>query len=1386
MKSCNIIRDDKGNVEYTEAPNGSRSQLYDTLVEKIGDQTEALKLWLTTKTKWFEKAVINPIINKHKADTMVKINNAGLDTHLNPILVRTKNRLTIFINRKISDEVFPIVTFKGDVPSKEIKDAISEYSLGRKIKTQNQILNEVKHDIALIKARREADRKLEDFERLISDVVPKARNNDFNRLEELVFLDIDPNTGAFMESSTEQFQQNMLLASKGLDPNGEPSDLVNQPSKMDWSKDINEGNFQELVNNNPELQGVFNDWKTLFDKSIELSLRELKGFRNYGLETLSKLEEYLESGDRIKVIDAITDPIASVGRIRFKQKDVNTFTVDSSLVKQGLERNGFGTQLYLRLIEFAAQRGMDVESSNKLTEGSKGVWESLVKKGVARKEGDIYAFRFNPPGIDSNKEVRIGTILNFVYRASRGEFVPSGMSAEEAFMEFDSLGVRLKNQTNERELTQLKSDGNEIIEEIKNVDSEFREVYSAYANGHDMIPISSSREGSGVELNVEFKSFPKKSPGVDYTPIIRFPRDGSLGFTEMIAYDYTIVDKNLKIIDERYEIIDDFEMFNDDKIDPNYVYRGISEAELKFIKDNGYIKSNASMNIGPNQSNTTSFAQQPSQAFNYASWFSAWYDEPSFATRKYVIKVNRKGIKLADTAGNKDSKGEIDVVNKVSSDFIEEIFEVRLVRTRGQSITFIKTPEGNLRVGSRFPGGKRYAVRSLNKPNIKNFEKELISELKGTMLGLPVDSTDDLHAKLKQGFYPNGYFNPTRESLESTGIYSSEEITELLSDENLLNIVNDFIYDLEKLNINILNDIYLNNNYIVVKDGSKNRIGKFKIDNPYIVEKKAIDLLGGINSRQEFEEILESESSLTPLLFNYISKRDTLQDLIYDFVDFKKIGVISFEEGQLVSKTDNTRDYMLQVLTVPTSTSLEKNLDFIINLDNQVFESNPEAILKLTEEVTKELVEIGMDVTNLPEIMQGKTTEEFKSFLSSIFDFITLEDNQSFENMVNEYNSFFNVNTDFKFKKVPIGEGVSEDNSFYLETSTNDLELFDKAGLIPIGKNIYKRTSLETPIEELYEEVYKRTVSNGYTNILPDEAVRPTGFDGEGTLNLSNILNPENKENILRDMKAYVQDRVSDIVNENNQISQESLEKYILLFNFYNKTSDINKYKQIPNEKSEYSIFSEDINNQDYLKSDFISDFNKKALKEKLKKSKEYQEFYSNFEINNNGINLINNDPVTFSVIEKYLDTNKDLVNYLRLNKKGIDLLPKTIEQIPTDEVFTRNFYSNYPEKVPLFKGSFNQLTENTIIAETKEPFIRVKDGIYELVVGFGNKGAYGKLKINNDLFKIYNKKLTPPTLDIDISELTAIEANLKPEVKFNNLYSSEEEKRIDEEHDNC
>lgn len=82
--------------------------------------------------------------------------------------------------------------------------------------------------------------------------------------------------------------------------------------------------------------------------------------------------------------------------------------------------------------------------------------------------------------------------------------------------------------------------------------------------------------------------------------------------------------------------------------------------------------------------------------------------------------------------------------------------------------------------------------------------------------------------------------------------------------------------------------------------------------------------------------------------------------------------------------------------------------------------------------------------------------------------------------------------------------------------------------------------------------------------------------------------------------------------------------------------------------------------NYEYLTTEFVSDFYIEMLKEREKNSEIYKNFYSNFDVNENGIYLKNDDNITMSQINEYLSNSVDV----KLENKEKDLLDEFDDEV--------------------------------------------------------------------------------------------------------------------------
>lgn len=675
-----------------------------------------------------------------------------------------------------------------------------------------------------------------------------------------------------------------------------------------------------------------------------------------------------------------------------------------------------------------------------------------------------------------------------------------------------------------------------------------------------------------------------------------------------------------------------------------------------------------------------------------------------------------------------------------------------------------------------------------SKSKVENISLEDEIEIKLSMIGIDVLDSQELFLKLEKAFMPDMFFKPTQQSLLNSKLYNPSEITDILTDEKTLTKIKDFIFKLRGLETIIHNDLFVDEAFLVSNSNERTGIGKFKTKNPFLVEKDVIEKLGGIQDRAIFEEKMFAEELSSFLATPYLERINTPEDLFFNYKNFYQAPLLTEEEGQLTTKLDEIRTIIEPTIIVNESERIAKSIDFLINLDDKVWIDSPKVLEALLTKLEDDLINTRIDVVGFVDKAFNKPIEETKDFLKGIESYFIEATDQSLDKLIQAYRTFFEITSEGKTKPVILPENITKENIFFLESKEAAPVLFKKHGLVPIGYKAYKRVLKDFNIEAMYEKIYNITNKNVFSRLIPDKAFYPTAFT-DNTLDLNKLKNIENKENIIADIRTYIANLKADLT-EVEDLNSEEIERYILSYLFYNKSTNFKKYEFTPAKAEEAILFNKPINNQEYLKTDFISDFYFKSIKEKRKNSIAYSEFFSNFAITETGIEIISNDPIFKENSKKYLPDNKDLVNYFLL-KKSLSKLG-ALESIDfiyniEDDLFLRNYYSNYPHTAPVFKGNYSRINNNEISAETNKKFIRVSGQVYEIVKSGNNFSVYGKLTLNKEVFKSYIPTRTPPTLINNTSDLKNIPLSKdKTGVKTTPLYTEREKDSIRKDKDNC
>lgn len=278
----------------------------------------------------------------------------------------------------------------------------------------------------------------------------------------------------------------------------------------------------------------------------------------------------------------------------------------------------------------------------------------------------------------------------------------------------------------ENPVLRLLKPGEELLQKATEEQSYFGRNIAHAAKRYIFVPVSESKAWD-TSHTIDFEYYPKPNENTQVVRVYDTPYEGApkeyaaelKQYPKIKMYDDTLVGEDGKIIDDRYQNVRDWSLpINNSEVDKAHLFRGLSKAELIAAIKNGYIKSDARLNIGDKQANTTSFAQNPSQATHYAFGFTAWYDDLTFQEPRYVIKIKRENVEYKPTM-EKEIYGEVDVFGKVPIENIVEVHEVKLSSSI-KGFLAIREERGKISEGSRSGMQQQAVTRQVSLDEVVN------------------------------------------------------------------------------------------------------------------------------------------------------------------------------------------------------------------------------------------------------------------------------------------------------------------------------------------------------------------------------------------------------------------------------------------------------------------------------------------------------------------------------------------------------------------------------------------------------------------------------------------------------------------------------------------
>lgn len=605
-------------------------------------------------------------------------------------------------------------------------------------------------------------------------------------------------------------------------------------------------------------------------------------------------------------------------------------------------------------------------------------------------------------------------------------------------------------------------------------------------------------------------------------------------------------------------------------------------------------------------------------------------------------------------------------------------------------------------------------------------------------------STEQLLQILKKAFYTDKGFTINKSNLENTGLYTKEEITNIL---NITEIQNNIKESLQVLNRNIsTSDISL---LTPQEDVSFNVEDKSIIDN--------LGKYGKITKKDYFNELLKlnttsqtidefkvnsSKISNTAVANNIADNSEFAEHLFKEVKQYKQIPSFQDIPGIGIDNTviGNKAQELLQTLNLFQSSADLSVARYQLNqVPSEVWNISTGEVADLLKSIEIESANLGLDLSGLSDKINQYSREDLLNFIDYVDNFF----------ISNEYGT--TTETDI-YDLASVVEGFmrpGEETSFVFETLPSELmdkpivkvdsnksedELYLTHGLVKISGDFYQRVEpnydFNTTINQVYEVVVKDA------SVVPNEVFTDFGLDKDGKVDLKKIMNPLNKGKVITSMTNFFNSK--EVVTKNNIDSD-----IIRELNVFKTLLGSSDKVQAPEDYSSFKIKERTFNGDfEYLTSDFISDVHRTKLMHKIMNTGLYENVLQFLDITPKGIKVnplfldeFTSNMELLNTGGKESDLFNNLQDYARINKEtNIPLVyNEDVTEEISDESTKRNYLINNLDNIQKYKGEYIKTSDYSVVAPYTGEFIKVENNLFELTNELEGVGHYSLVPVVND-----------------------------------------------------
>jgi hypothetical protein len=267
-------------------------------------------------------------------------------------------------------------------------------------------------------------------------------------------------------------------------------------------------------------------------------------------------------------------------------------------------------------------------------------------------------------------------------------------------------------------------------------------------------------------------------------------------------------------------------------------------------------------------------------------------------------------------------------------------------------------------------------------------------------------SPDTFANRMWDAFYGTGIFIVDENRLKQSGLYTEDEIYNILNQSELRDKIRKTLSVLRKTQLSENSSLPegIKHPAGIVHEARTTVFGKRAAVNPAVVERTLTDVLGGIKDRAAFDQALRT------LPYEEIIERyadpDYANALFEHYSACTIIPVVEIsDKGLQAYRTANLPFTPFEA----TPETLSGAIDVFLQTEapNHVSQADG-STENLINIISRESAHIGVDMTNLPRAYATKSFPDVQDFVASYQTFLNKKNND----FANEYNRFFEIKDD--------------------------------------------------------------------------------------------------------------------------------------------------------------------------------------------------------------------------------------------------------------------------------------------------------------------------------------------------------------------------------------